>query len=55
MDRAVMHAYFVQSNATALVEIARQERDPELKREAVRMLSLMRSKEALDYLQELLK
>ena len=53
--RAVLNAYFVQGNATALVDLARQERDPEMKREAVRLLSLMDSKEALDYMQELLK
>ena len=52
---AVLHAFFVQGNAAALVEIARQERDPALKRDAVRMLSMMQSKEATDYLLELLK
>ena len=53
--RAVLNAYFVQGNAAALVELARQERDPEMRREAVRFLSLMHSKEAIDYMQELLK
>jgi hypothetical protein len=52
---AVLHAYFVQGNATALIEIARQEQDPERKKEAVQMLSLMHSKEATDYMLELLK
>jgi hypothetical protein len=52
---AVLHAFFVQGNAAALVEIARQERDPERKKEAVQMLSLMHSKEATDYMMELLK
>jgi tetratricopeptide (TPR) repeat protein len=52
---AVLHAFFVQGNASALVEIARQEQDPERKKEAVQMLSLMNSKEATDYMLELLK
>ncbi len=52
---AVLHAFFVQGNATALVEIARQEQDPARKRDAVQMLSLMHSKEATDYMLELLK
>ena len=52
---AVLHAFFVQGNATALIEIARQEQDPERKKEAVQMLSLMHSKEATDYMLELLK
>ena len=34
---------------------ARAEQDPQLKREAVQKLSLMRSKEATDYMMELLK
>jgi HEAT repeat protein len=38
-----------------LIECARKESDPELKRAAVRRLSQMKSKEALDYLAELLK
>ena len=50
----VLNAYFLQGNATALVAIARGEKDPELKKAAVQKLSLMHSKEATDYLMELL-
>src|SRR5438034_5931032 len=50
----VLNAYFLQGNATALVAIARSEKDPELRKAAVQKLSLMRSKEATDYLMELL-
>lgn len=50
----VLNAYFLQGNATALVAIARSEKDPELKKAAVQKLSLMHSKEAADYLMELL-
>jgi hypothetical protein len=39
---------------TKIVEIARKESDPELKRDLVQMLSNMRSKEATDFLLELL-
>ncbi len=51
----VLNAYFIQGNASALVTIARGEKDPELKKEAVSKLSLMNSKEATDYLMEILQ
>jgi len=51
----VLNAYFLQGNASALVAIARNEKDPELKKTAVSKLSLMHSKEATDYLMELLQ
>lgn len=51
----VLQAYFLQGNAAALVAIARNEKDPELKKTAVAKLSLMHSKEATDYLMELLQ
>ncbi len=53
--RAVLNGLFIQGNASMLVEIARAEKDPALKREAVQKLSLMRSKDATDYMLELLK
>lgn len=53
--KAVINALFVQGNAKALVDLARKETDPELKKEIVSKLSVMRSKEATDYLMELLK
>ena len=51
----IINALFVQRNATALVEMARAEKDPAMKREIVSRLSNMRTKEATDYLLELLK
>jgi hypothetical protein len=51
----VLNAFFLQNNASALVAIARSEKDPELKRTAVQKLSLMHSKEGTDYLMELLQ
>jgi hypothetical protein len=50
----VLNAYFLQGNASALVAIARSEKDPELKKTAVSKLSLMHSKEGTDYLMEIL-
>jgi HEAT repeat protein len=44
-----------QNAVKQLIDCARKESDPELKRAAVRRLSQMKSKEALDYLAELLK
>jgi HEAT repeat protein len=51
----VLNAFFIQGNAAALVAIARNEKDPDLKKIAVQKLSLMHSKEATDYLMELLQ
>jgi hypothetical protein len=51
----VLNAFFLQNNASALVAIARTEKDPELKRTAVQKLSLMHSKEGTEYLMELLQ
>jgi hypothetical protein len=53
--KEVLNAFFLQNNATGLVEIARAEKDPGLKRDAVHWLSLMNSKEARAYMLELLK
>jgi HEAT repeat protein len=53
--KTILRAYMSQGNATALIAAAKSESNPELKREAVRMLSVMNSKEATDYLMELLE
>lgn len=53
--KAVIQALFVQNNARALVDLARKETDPAMKKEIVRKLSVMRAKEATDYLLEILK
>jgi len=51
----VLNAYFLQGNAGAIVAIAKVEKDPGLKKRAVEKLSLMHSKEASDYMMELLQ
>jgi len=53
-SRAVLQALFLQGNAQAIVDIARKETDPEMKKRAVEKLSLMHSKVATDYLLEIL-
>jgi HEAT repeat protein len=52
--KAIIHGLFVQGNSHALVELARKETNVELKKEIVRCLSNMGSKEGTDYLMELL-
>ena len=55
VKKAVINALFLQSNATGLVTLARAEKNVELKKDIVSKLSNMKSKEATDYLMELLK
>jgi outer membrane protein assembly factor BamD (BamD/ComL family) len=52
--KALVDALFIQGNAHALVELARKENDPEMKKMIVSKLSLMNSKEATDYMLEIL-
>lgn len=51
---AVLNALFLQNNGKALVDIARKESNPELKKEAVQKLSLTHTKEGTDFFTELL-
>jgi hypothetical protein len=53
--KSIANALFIARDAAGLVTLARAERNPEMKRELVSKLSLMKSKEATDYLLELLK
>jgi tetratricopeptide (TPR) repeat protein len=53
--RQIINSLFIQHNAKSLVELARAEKDPELKREIVSKLSTMKAPEATDYMLELLK
>ena len=52
---AVLNSLFLQQNAKALIELARSEKDPEMKKEIVSKLALVHSKDATDYMMELLK
>ena len=52
----VINTFFVHNDAKDLVELARKESDPAMKRRIVERLSIMRnSKDATDYMMELLK
>ena len=52
---AVLNSLFLQQNGKALVDLARAEKDPDMKQEIVKKLSLVHSKETTDYMMELLK
>jgi tetratricopeptide (TPR) repeat protein len=52
--KKVLHALFIQGNDKALIELARKETDPGLKRQAVHWISLMGTKEATAYMMEIL-
>ena len=54
VKRAVIQAYFRQGNTHSLIQIARQEKDMSLKRDAVQRLSLMHNKESTEFMMELL-
>jgi tetratricopeptide (TPR) repeat protein len=52
---AVINGLMMQNNGKQMVELARKEQDPKLKKQLVERLSMMRNKEATDYMMELLK
>jgi HEAT repeat protein len=52
---AVLNALFLQQNGKALVDLARNEKDPQMKKAIIEKMSLVHSKEVTDYMMELLK
>jgi hypothetical protein len=54
VKRQILQGLFVQGNAEALIEIARTEKDPALRKEAVGQLSHMGSPKATEFLLEIL-
>jgi tetratricopeptide (TPR) repeat protein len=50
----IINALFIQGNAKAMVELARKETNPEMKRAIVSKLSIMGSKDATEYMLEIL-
>jgi HEAT repeat protein len=52
---AVLQAFFVSGNAKRLIQVARTEKDPTLRRKAVQHLSVMGSPEATQFLLEILE
>jgi HEAT repeat protein len=55
VKRAAINGLFLTHDATLLVDLARSEKDLNLKRDIVSQLSLMNDKAATDYMLELLK
>lgn len=54
VKKQVLNSLFVQGNVKPLLEIARKEQDPNLRKEAIQKLALMQSSEATEYMLELL-
>lgn len=54
VKEAVIHAYFLQGNARALIDLSRNEKNQELRKDAVQKLSLMNNPEALEYMLQIL-
>ena len=52
--RAVLNALFISGDAKTLIDIARKDPDQELRKAAVELLSMMKSKEATDYMMEII-
>ena len=50
----IVNALFIQGNAKAMVDLARKETNPEMKKMIVSKLSIMGSKDATEYMLELL-
>ena len=55
LKEEVLNAYFLEGNSTALVAIARREKDAVLRKKAVEKLSLIGDKAATDYMMEILQ
>ncbi len=53
--RVIVNGLFSQRNAKALVDLARAEKDPGMKKDIVQKLSVMKAPEATEYMLELLK
>ena len=51
----ILHAFFIQGNTKTLIRIARSETNRELKLEAVQHLSRMGSRDATEFLMEMLE
>jgi len=52
---AVLNALFLQQNGKAMVDLARAEKDPQMKQEIVKKMALIHSKDVTDYMMEILK
>jgi hypothetical protein len=55
IKKSIINAMFITKDAPRMVEMAKNEKDLELKRQLVQQLALMNDKAATDYMMELLK
>ena len=55
LKRDILNGLFLSGDAKSMVDIAHRESDPEMKKHIVTQLSMMHSKEATDYMLEILK
>lgn len=55
LKKSIIQALFTQQAAKQLVELARAETNPDLRREIVRLLTMIKSKDSADYLEDLIK
>ncbi len=55
VKKQIVESLWIQHSAKALVDVAKKETNPEMKRDIVQKLTMMHSKEATDYMMELLK
>jgi hypothetical protein len=55
LKKTIVQSLFTQQAAKQLVDLARTETNPEMRREIVRMLTMIKSKDSEDYLEELIK
>jgi tetratricopeptide (TPR) repeat protein len=54
VKQAIVEGLFMQGNAKAMIDLARKETDMSMKKDLVQKLAMMRSKEATDYMMEVL-
>jgi hypothetical protein len=52
---AVLNALFLQRNGKALVDLARSEKDPAMKKRIVERMATLHTKETTDYMMEVLQ
>ncbi|MDP8982278.1 MAG: HEAT repeat domain-containing protein [Acidobacteriota bacterium] len=52
--KVIINGFFIQNNVPGMIAAARKETDPAVKKEIVQRLAMMHSKEATDYMLELL-
>lgn len=55
VKKAVIQSLFLQNNAHALIDLAKKEKNPALRREALHKLSVMDDEEALQYMLQILE